>query len=170
MTSRCLALLGLRRGDFSFFSDPSTAAAWFYRLCHYLAYPEMRGADSEKAKDPRHRLARLVRYVRFGASYARCAPLVLAASILKFDECRCDIPTVELHWLLALPLLGCVLMFLGLIWRRPMPESKRPRSLCPRVRVGGGRASTHPTKLRGPRRQCLPDRHDPDKREILPKS
>jgi hypothetical protein len=122
-----LGLLGLPLGILFLFG-PIYAAACFYRLCQYMAYPEMRGRGTRRPK------TRATGWLIWLGVFVLVLPMLgmLLLFSLRLPSTSINaslISDIELHWLVALPLLGCVLIFLGLIRRCPVPKSEKDPSL-----------------------------------------
>jgi hypothetical protein len=108
---------------------PAYAAAWFYRLCHRLAYPEM-------DRRPRTRATWLL--VWLGAILA-LTPWIMGAAgavILVVNMHAGKTPSAEslfdwLTWAVGISVVGSLLLFLGLVRRRPVAEAEeKPPDTC----------------------------------------
>ncbi len=99
---------------------PIYAAAWFCRLCGYLAYPG-------RAKRPKTRATRGL--VWLGVLCMVLPPLI--SMLVTFNQfvqspharIAADSIDESLRWIIGGPLIGVLLVFLGLIRRRPVVEA-----------------------------------------------
>ena len=99
------------------------AAAWFFRLCRYLAY---RGTESSRP-------VRKTRATGWLVGLGFCllsAPLI--AMLYHFNIIvhpptpPSSLESVDnwIHWSMGVSLLGVVMMIVGLVWRRPIVEQQ----------------------------------------------
>jgi hypothetical protein len=112
---RGLGMLGLPLCLLMFFG-PIYGAAWFYRLCDRLAYP---GTPKRPKTQATHWLIWLGVLFSF-------APMTIG--LFTFTRAITEARPIEsldcqLHWTIALTLTGCLLIFLGLVRRQPIPET-----------------------------------------------
>jgi hypothetical protein len=105
-----------------FLFGPAYAAAWFFRLCHRLAYP---GTD----RRPKTRATGWL--VWSGAALLLTPVIMVAASaailVANIHAAKTVAPGASLNWLFwaaGLYVIGSLLLFLGLVRRRPIAEEE----------------------------------------------
>lgn len=113
-----IGILGLPLG-LLFLFGPIFAAAWFFRLCRYLAY---RGTDEIK---PRIKTKATGWLVAMGLCFI-VAPMLVSLFMFTSEMTSPSTPPsldwVEnrIHFMLYSGSLGTLLMIVGLAWRRPV--------------------------------------------------
>jgi hypothetical protein len=121
--NRDFAILGLPFAFLLFFG-PIYATAWFFRLCHRLAYPVPGCATRRK----RPKTQSTVWLVWLGALLCVIPTLVTMVITFNYIHRRppTPVPSDVMHnlilWNTGLGTLGALLLFLGLVIRRPIPE------------------------------------------------
>ncbi len=119
-----LAVLGLPLCLLLLFG-PAYAAAWFYRFCHRLAYPGT-------GKRPKTRATRWL--VWLGLLCMILLPMIHMLITLNSIMQTPKAPSTHdsfgdsIGWFIGPPVVGGLLMFLGLIRRRPISEASRENS------------------------------------------
>jgi hypothetical protein len=116
--NRDLAIVFLPLGLLMLFG-PIYAAAWFYRLCQGLAYPEMK-------KRPKTRATRGL--VWLGVVCLAVAPIIVMVVTLSDAVQSPTVPVspesleYRFRWIIGLTVLGALVIFLGLVHRQPITE------------------------------------------------
>ncbi len=106
-----------------FLFGPIYAAAWFFRLCYYLAY---RGTDKIKPGQKTRATGWLVG-LGFCLFFAPTIALLYHSVIAVQSPTPSSSPEFVNNWILwsmGLISLGVVVMFVGLVWRRPIAEQQ----------------------------------------------
>lgn len=106
---------------FIFFFGPIYAAAWFFRLCHYLAY---RGTEGYNPARKTHATGWLV---GLGLCVLLGSMLTMLIAFNTMAQSADPAPTPKLiegwiFWFTNFNLLGAAMMIAGLAWRRPVVE------------------------------------------------
>jgi hypothetical protein len=117
--NRGLAFLFLPLVLLSLFG-PIYAAAWFFRLCRRLAYPEM-------GKKPKTRATGGLVWL---GVLCLAAPVMIAMFVTFNHMMQSPTASVspesldsQFRWIIGLSVIGGLLMFLGLVRRQPITES-----------------------------------------------
>ncbi len=106
-----------------FIFGPIYAAAWFFRLCRYLAY---RGTESSRP-------VRKTRATGWLVGLGLCLLIAPLIAMLYHFNIIVHPPTPPsslesvdnwIHWSMGVSLLGVVMMIVGLVWRRPIVEQQ----------------------------------------------
>ncbi len=100
---------------------PIIIAAWFYRVCRYLAYHKLHILKEGEPHDPKTRSTRWLLWVG-----VLCMMLPSVAGLfITFNNITSayspDQMDEWLYWTVGLGNIGILLLFLGLVRRRPVP-------------------------------------------------
>ncbi len=104
---------------------PIYAAAWFYRLCYRLAYP---GTGKKQKTRATRRLVWLG--VLCVAVLPMLGMLVTLNHMIQSPKVSISPESISdsLHWIIGWSVIGSLLVFLGLVHRQPVRESKHETS------------------------------------------
>lgn len=95
---------------------PIYAAAWFYRLCQRLAYP-----DRPKTK------TRATRWLIWLGLFCMIVPPMIGM-LVTFNKMmqspNAGVSSDSIRWTIEMSVVGTLVMFLGLVRRRPVVESE----------------------------------------------
>ena len=111
---------------------PICLAAWFFRLCHRLAYPLPTWARTPKTRATRWLVWLGASLIVLSLVIGATTMLVGAISAVKapLRPMSSGVPFNMTLWSYGLPTLGAWLLFFGLVRRQPIPKPEE-ESLCP---------------------------------------